>query len=133
MTYLIDTDVTIDGLNNRRASIELLSQLANDGLAISVLSLGELYDGAYIHPDLATYFFKIHEFIEAYRILGVSEDTMRIFARERARLRRQGLPIPDFGLVIAATAISRQLTLVSRNRRHFERIEGLNLLTIDVS
>lgn len=133
MNYLIDTDVIIDGLNNRPASIELFGRLVSDGLAVSILSLGELYDGAYIHPDPLTYFLKVHQFVDAYRILGVSEETMQIFARERARLRRQGRLIPDFDLAIAATAVAHQIRLVSRNRRHFERVVGLDLLTVDAS
>jgi predicted nucleic acid-binding protein len=43
-------------------------------------------------------------------------------------LRRQGNLIPDFDLLIAATALRHDLTLVTRDTAHFERIEGLQLL-----
>ncbi len=36
--------------------------------------------------------------------------------------------IPDFDVVIAATALAHDLTLVTRNRRHFDRIAGLAIL-----
>ena len=52
---------------------------------------------------------------------------MEQFARIRARLRRQGQLIPDLDLLIAATAVTHGLTLVTRNRRHFERIPELAL------
>lgn len=49
-------------------------------------------------------------------------------AEVRRRLRFQGRPIGDFDVVIAATALTLQEPLVTRNRRHFERIEGLTVL-----
>lgn len=42
-------------------------------------------------------------------------------------LRAQGLLLPDADLLIAATAMSRDLALVSRNQRHFSRIPSLTL------
>ena len=45
----------------------------------------------------------------------------------RAFLRRQGQLIPDLDLLIAATALAHDLTLVTRNRRHFSRILSLRL------
>jgi predicted nucleic acid-binding protein len=45
----------------------------------------------------------------------------------RAHLRRRGQPISDFDAVIAATALHYNLTLLTFNRRHFERIPDLRL------
>jgi predicted nucleic acid-binding protein len=42
-------------------------------------------------------------------------------------LRSRGLLIPDLDLFIAATALEHDLILLSRNRRHFDRISGLNI------
>ena len=52
---------------------------------------------------------------------------MRRFARLRGELRQRGLLIPDPDILIAATALTHNLTLVTRNRRHFERIPDLPL------
>ena len=49
-------------------------------------------------------------------------ETCRVFARERRRLRAAGNLIPDFDLMIGATAVRYDLTLISNNRRHFQRI-----------
>jgi predicted nucleic acid-binding protein len=45
----------------------------------------------------------------------------------RAALRQQGLLIPDMDLLIAATALEHDLTLVTRNQRHFVRLPGLQM------
>ena len=52
---------------------------------------------------------------------------MEIFARTRGELRRDGRLIPDLDLLIAATAIHHDLTLVTRNVRHIGRISALQI------
>ncbi len=52
---------------------------------------------------------------------------MELFGRHRSVLRRQGNMIPDMDLLIAATALNYDLTLMTRNIRHFARIPDLRL------
>ena len=65
-----------------------------------------------------------------YRLLELDEETCRIFGRERARLRSAGMLIGDMDLLIGATALRHGLTLLTNNRRHFERIEGLAIESV---
>jgi tRNA(fMet)-specific endonuclease VapC len=58
------------------------------------------------------------------------EETCKIFGRERGRLRTIGQRIGDMDLMIAATALQYDLTLLSNNRRHFDRIDGLRIESI---
>ena len=46
-TYLIDTDWIIDCLDGRTAAVETLVELSADGLAVSLMTYGERYQGAY--------------------------------------------------------------------------------------
>jgi tRNA(fMet)-specific endonuclease VapC len=127
MTYLIDTDLVIDGLHNRSMAIRLFESLALSSLSVSIISLGELYEGAYIFPNPEQHLVNLRQFLDGFQVLGLNDEVMMHFARERAMLRRQGLLIPDFDLVIAATAVTHGLTLVTRNLRHFERITDLQV------
>jgi predicted nucleic acid-binding protein len=52
---------------------------------------------------------------------------MERFARIRAELRSQGQLIPDLDILIAASALEYELSLVTRNTRHFRRIPGLSI------
>ena len=131
MSNLIDTDLIIDGLNNQPYVLEGLEKRAETGVAVSIISLGELYEGAYRDPDPDPRLAGMRQFLAGYQVLGLSEDAMVVFARERERLRRQGQLIPDLDLLIAATAVASGLTLVTRNTRHFARITGLQLASID--
>ena len=63
-------------------------------------------------------------------ILNIDEETCKIFGKERGRLRAAGLMIGDCDLFIGATALRHNLTLLTNNRRHFERIEGLRIESV---
>ena len=52
-----------------------------------------------------------------------------VTSEERARLREEGNLIGDMDILIGATAISCNLTLLTNNRRHFERMQGLNIVS----
>lgn len=52
---------------------------------------------------------------------------MEVFADIKAKLFDKGIRIEDMDLLIAATAIYNELTLVTNNTKHFENILGLNL------
>lgn len=127
MRYLVDTDWVIDVIKGFPSAVEILEQLIADGIAVSIVSFGELYEGAYGFPDPDAEIRSIRDALSRFAILNLTEPTMETFARLRALLRRQGLLIPDLDLLIASTALSYNLTLLSRNRRHFQRISDLKL------
>lgn len=128
MSYLVDSDVLIDGLRGRRPALDLIDRLAASGLAMSIVSLGEIYDGAYSGPQPEESLREARIFLRGFGIVELTDESMAAFARERARLRRSGELIPDMDLLIAATALAHDLELVTRNDRHFRRVEGLRLL-----
>ena len=47
MSYLADTDVLANWLKGREEDVALLSSLAPEGLAISLITYGEIYDGIF--------------------------------------------------------------------------------------
>lgn len=99
------------------------------GLSISIITLGELYDGASSGGGSDESAIRLRQFLDGYKIFGPSEDTMRIFGNVRAELRRQGKLIADLDVLIASTALRHDLTLITRNVRHFGRINGLTIYT----
>ena len=64
---------------------------------------------------------------QIYPIEELNEGVMEVFADIKAKLFDKGLRIEDMDLLIAATAIYNELTLVTNNTKHFENIPGLNL------
>ena len=128
MTYLIDTDWIIDHLNHIERVTRRLEELAPAGLALSIISLAELYEGVYYSRDPVESEAALQRFLNpALTILGMDEETCKIFGKERGRPRAAGLMIGDCDLLIGATALRHNLTLLTNNRRHFERIDGLRM------
>ena len=130
MNYLIDTDWSIDYLSGNQSIRDELSRLVIDELGISIVSVAELYEGVLysynpVEAESALRRFLEHEVV----ILGIDSDICRVFGRERGRLRRLGQMIGDMDILIAATCIRHNLTLLSNNRRHFEAIEGLEIIS----
>ena len=131
MQYLIDTDWSIDYLNEIQRVKTRVDQLKPDGIGISIISIAELYDGVVGATDPERSERELLEFLgQGITPVELDTATCRLFAQERSRLRRAGTPIGDFDLMIGATAVRHDLTLLSNNRRHFQRIAGLTIISV---
>jgi len=62
---------------------------------------------------------KPNDFLGSVNIVGLDEETARLFGRERGQLRRTGAMIGDMDLLIAATALQYDLTLLTNNPSPF--------------
>lgn len=127
MKYLVDSDWIIDGLNGVQTAVATLGRLAPDGLAVSAVAFAEVVEGALNEPDPTARIADLRTFLKGYQLLPVTDAIALVFADRRATLRRQGTPVADLDLLIAATAIEHNLELLTRNRRHFARVPGLKL------
>jgi tRNA(fMet)-specific endonuclease VapC len=128
MTALIDTDRVIDYLQGIPEAHALLRSLLDDGIAISIVTYAEVYEGIYYGSNPAHHERVFRNFLQGAQVLGISRAVARRLAQIRGDLRRRGLLLPMADLVIAATALEHDLALVTRNTRHFERISGLQIL-----
>jgi tRNA(fMet)-specific endonuclease VapC len=127
MRCLIDTDWAIHYLNDHPGVIQRLGELQDDGLALSIISLAELDEGVFYSRDPEGDERALQDFLRGVTVLGIDEAICQIFGRERGRLCAAGMLVGDFDLLIGATALRHNLTLLTNNRRHFERIEGLRI------
>jgi predicted nucleic acid-binding protein len=121
MLYLVDTDVLIDVSRNNAGAIDLLDQLTNSW-SISIITAMELIVGARDKQEVT----QIDRLIAAYsavplndRIGNISYELLRKFAGSH------GLRV--FDSLIAATAIDANLTLITKNKKHFQMITTLHL------
>jgi tRNA(fMet)-specific endonuclease VapC len=127
VSFLVDSDILIDGLVGRPAALDLFAQLRHQGLAVSIVSYGEVFEGAYKASDPQERLARFRAYLDDFAVVPLSDPVMETFARVRAGLRRAGQLISDLDLLIAATATHHELTLITRNLRHFERIPELKI------
>jgi len=128
--YLIDTDWLIDQLANVPEAGELLERLSSEGIAISVVTYMEVYEGTIaIRGDQPLVAEQLEELLPTIPILGVDTAVARRCAELRNLLRRQGKRISNraLDLIIASTALEHGLTLVTRNTRDYADIPDLEL------
>ena len=94
------------------------------------MSLAELYDGVAGAKEKHYAEQGLQSFLDDVEVLQVDDRVCRIFGAERARLRAAGNLIEDLDLLIGSTAMSYSLTLLTNNRRHFERMQGLDIISV---
>ena len=122
MTYLLDTNVVSEA-RRARPDESVLRWLTTQPLTstyLSVITLGELEEGITALGDT----HRAHELrgwlaqlIEGFngRILDVDPNVATTWGRIRAEAKRQGRSPPAVDALLAATAITHGLTLVTRN------------------
>jgi predicted nucleic acid-binding protein len=127
--YLLDTDA-ISEPARRRPSPAFMAHLrrhASD-IAISSITVGEIVFGANRVPGGARYLTYLHEAVlPEVTVLGIDAVVATRYGEIRAALERAGTPLPDLDLLIAATALAHNLTLVTGNHRHFNRVPDLGI------
>lgn len=110
---LVDTDIFIDHL---RGAVQM--KAGRHRLSYSVITRAELSAGA-TGTDLAA------RVLAPFREISVD----RAIAERAGRIRREsGLRMPD--ALIAATALERKLSLVTRNKKHFDQVRGLRITSL---
>ena len=127
MAYLIDTDIIIYSLKNNPAVHQWLLANQNIPKFISVVTYGELVYGARKskHPEKNT--ATAHRIAELFPVVDINQGIMEIFGEIKAKLEIAGSRIADMDLLIAATSMYMNLSLVTNNKNHFNRIVDLQL------
>ena len=126
----MDTDWVIDCLNCIERVAQRLDELRPRGIGLSMVSLAELYEGVFGAADPQAREQELQAFLADVEIVDLDSEVCRVFAEERRRLRAVRSLIGDFDLLIGATALRHNLTLLTNNRRHFERVQGLTVLSV---
>ena len=127
MKYLVDTTWVIEYLRGNQTIIQRLQSYRDEGLAIAIVSLAELYEGVFRSNNPAGNETILKDFLTGVTILGIDEEVCIIFGREMARLRQGGMAVGDMDALIAATALRHDLTLLTADR-DFERVQNLTTI-----
>jgi predicted nucleic acid-binding protein len=118
--YLLDTSVIIDALNQKRDRWQLLAALveAGDTLACSVVTLTEIYAG--IRPKEITH---TERFLDGFEHYTLDSHLARSAGLLKSEWAKKGRTLGVVNLIIAATAITHQLVLMTDNRKDFPMSE----------
>ena len=125
--FLLDTDTIIYNLKGNEGIERNLQDHFEDPMKICVITLMELYFGAYKSKKITGNLSKVRTIENAFEIISADRECAEIFGMLKASLKKSGALLDDFDLIIASLAMTNNLTLVTNNTKHFSRIDGLKL------
>ena len=121
---VLDTDILIDFLRNKRKIVSLIKNLKDENLATTAVNAFELFWGAYRTKSQLQ---PVENLLNSILLLDTTKESMREAGRMAAILDSQGIPINVGDLLIAAICKVNNYAVATNNKKHFERIEGLRL------
>lgn len=127
MAYLIETDIIIFALRGDKNVLTKFEENKNLPISISMITYAELIFGAKRSQNEQKNMIKVNHIRDIYAIEDLNEGVMEVFADVKAKMFEKGIRIEDMDLLIAATAIYNELTLVTNNTKHFENVPNLKL------
>jgi tRNA(fMet)-specific endonuclease VapC len=125
--FLLDTDTIIYSMKGNTNVQYNIQQHIYDPINVSVITLMELYYGARKSQKVAANVAKVKVLEHAVNIIPIGMESTEIFSILKTQLEFEGNRLDDFDLIIASCAMAHNLTLVSHNTKHFQRIDGLKL------
>ncbi len=125
MKIALDTNVIVAIQKRNVAVLERLARYSAGEVVLPAIVLHELWFGAYNSTQVNANIADIERL--RFPVLDFNSEDGRIAALIRADLKRKGMPIGPYDMLIAGQALARDLTLVTRNTREFMRVEGLRV------
>ncbi len=130
MGVILDSSEIIALERNRGTVENLVAGREEEPFGISVVTVAELLHGVERADTEARRIRRqafVEKVIETIPVFPFDTGAARIYARIWASLAQRGFTVGAHDLIIAATAISLDYTVITANRRDFEKIEGLRL------
>jgi tRNA(fMet)-specific endonuclease VapC len=127
MSFLLDTDTCSHHLKRPAGLIHRFVQHSGR-LHLATIGLGELYVWAFQRKNPAPVIHAIeNDLLPSVVVLDFDSDCAKEFGQIRGQLLQQGIAVSRMDLMIAAVALTHDLTLVTHNTADYRHIPGLRL------
>lgn len=127
MKFLLDTDTCVFILREHAPTLRLLADRGPGACAVSVITVAELWFGARRSNSPARSRAVADAFLAPLSLLDFGRDAAERYAALRHALEASGRRIGEADMLIAATALVYDLTVVTHNVRDFARVPGLEV------
>jgi tRNA(fMet)-specific endonuclease VapC len=123
--YLLDTNTCSYIIKGNRPHVrERLLEIPMAEVGVSSVTEGELRFGVVRLPSAKRLGIAVEEFLLRLEILPWDSEAAKHYAQIRAVLEREGEPMGNLDMMIAAQALAAEATLVTSDRV-FRRVKGL--------
>jgi tRNA(fMet)-specific endonuclease VapC len=126
MNYLLDTNICIHFFRGKYGVTERFETAKAENCAISEITLAELVFGAENSERPIQNHKLIEQFLEIVTVIPIF-DSIMLYGKEKARLRKAGTTISDLDLFIGCSAVENDLIMVTENKSEFERISNIKI------
>ena len=127
LKYLLDTNIVIYVLKRRPKEVLDIFNANASRMAISSITLSELFYGAEKSLNTDKNLEAVEEFVSHLDVLPYDAKASQHYGQIKAALEKKGQIIGENDIHIAAHATSHGLILVSNNVREFKRVSNLVL------
>jgi len=125
--YLLDTNTASYVIKGNFPRVrERLLRIPMADVGISVVTEAELRFGVARRPEATTLKSVVEEFLLRVEVLPWNSEAARQYARIRVILEREGSPMGNMDLMIAAHAVAVEVVLVTHDHV-FRRVKGLKV------
>lgn len=123
----LDTSFIIDVLKGDKKLIDIENELdeKNEDILVPAPAVSELIKGAYLSSKPEKEKEKIIDFLSKLIVLSFDKDSAIISGKIEAELIKRGMKIDLEDIMIASVSMRNEEKLLTTNKKHFDRIEGL--------
>lgn len=107
--------------------LERFEAVSAEQIGISVVTFAELIYGVERSSSIKINLPIIKDFTSRLSVLSWDSKAAEYYGKLRFFLEREGIPIGNMDLMIAAHALSRDIIMVTNNVQHFERVPQLQI------
>ncbi len=128
MRFLIDTNICIYIMNDHPP--EVIKKFRKTGvgnICVSSITVSELQYGACNSKQIKNNQKRLNEFLRPFEIISYDESASIYYGQIRSYLEKQGTVIGPLDMLIAAHALSEHLTLITNNKKEFNRVKSLKV------
>ncbi len=122
--YLLDTNICIYFIKGQYELNKKIAEVGEENCFISEMTVAELKYGIENSKTVETMRLVVEAFIPKFAIVPIF-NSLDIYAKEKSKLRKQGLLIDDFDILIGATSVANDMIMVTNNVSHLSRIEDI--------
>lgn len=122
--YLLDTNICIYFIKGQFELDKKIKEVGERNCFISEISVAELKYGVENSKKPEELRTIVEAFIPKFFVVPIY-NSLDTYAKGKAKLRRQGLMIDDFDILIGATAVTNEMIIVTKNVDHLSRLDNI--------
>lgn len=125
-TYLLDTNICIFFIKGKYELDKKIAEAGEQNCFISEMTVAEMKYGVENSKTVEEMRKIVEAFISKFSVIPIY-NSLDIYAKEKSRLKKQGLLIDDFDILIGATAVANGMIMVTNNTSHLSRLDNITI------